>query len=67
MTKLTRIDQYVCIDTDKIIADEMRGIIESDCYGLCQEDLDNWAELQQAAKIILWNYVCHSELDHNDD
>ena len=54
--KTVRLDDYICIDIDKIIVDEMRDIIGSDCFSLCPEDDENWARLQEAAKVILENY-----------
>ena len=56
MSNPVRIDQYLCIDTDQIIVDEMQDIINNDCGSTYQEDLDAWVELQQAAEIVLKYY-----------
>ena len=66
MSKLTRIDQYICIDTDQIIVDAMRDIIDNDVVSPHLEDVHYWEELQQAAKIVLKNYVVCDPLDDND-
>ena len=60
MSGLTRIDQYLCIDTDRIMVDELEEIIGGDCGSSYQEDLDAWAELQQAAEIVLKYYTVPS-------
>jgi len=60
MSALTRIDQYLCIDTDRIMVDELEEIIGGDCGSSYQEDLDAWAELQQAAQIVLNYYTVPS-------
>jgi hypothetical protein len=53
----TRIDQYICLDVDKIIVDEMQEIVDGDCGSVMQEDLHDWIELQQAAQVILKYYT----------
>ena len=59
MSDLTRIDQYICIDVEQIVLDEMQAIVDRRLYHGTQEEKDDWAELQQAATIILKNYrVC---------
>ena len=63
MSDTTRIDQYICIDIEKIVADEMQEIISGECWSSCQEDLDDWAELQQAAQIVLKYYTVPGESD----
>lgn len=55
--RTTRIDQYICIDADKLIVDEMQDIVDNDCGSTFQEDIDDWKELQDAAKVILKNYT----------
>jgi len=57
MSEPVRIDQYICIDIDAIIIDEMKEIINSDCVGSHPEDVRNWVELQLAARIVLKNYT----------
>jgi len=57
MSDLTRIDQYLCLDVEKIMKDELEEIIGRDCGSTFQEDLDAWAELQQAAEIVLKYYT----------
>ena len=66
MSKLTRIDQYICIDTDQIIVDAMRDIIDNDGGSSHPEDVHCWEELQQAAKIVLKNYVVCDPLDDGE-
>ena len=56
MSNPVRIDQYLCIDIEKIMVDELEEIIGGDCGSTYQEDLDAWAELQQAAEIVLKYY-----------
>lgn len=56
MSKLERIDQYVCIDVDELICEEMRLIIESDCGSTHPDDVASWESLQAAAKLILEQY-----------
>ena len=55
--KTTRIDQYICIDTDQIIIDEMKDIIDNGCGSSMKEDIDDWERLQAAAKVILEFYT----------
>ena len=55
--KTKRIDQYICIDADQIIVDEMTELIESNCGSVLEEDQTYWKELQEAAKVILKNYT----------
>ena len=54
--KTTRIDEYICIDVDQIVIDEMRDIIDTECGSSFQEDIDDTARAQEAAKIILAYY-----------
>ena len=55
--KTTRIDQYICLDIDQIIIDEMNEILSQDLDRLhMQEDKDFWTEAQAAAKVILGCY-----------
>ena len=55
--KTERIDQYLCLDLDKIIADEMNYILENDCGSAMDEDVQYWEKLQEAAKVILDAYT----------
>ena len=55
--KTTRIDQYICIDSDQIIIDEMKDIIDNGCGSSMKEDLDEWERLQAAAKVVLEFYT----------
>ena len=54
--KTTRIDQYICIDSDQIIIDEMEEILSGDCGSDMKEDIDGWERLQAAAKVVLEFY-----------
>ena len=56
MSNPVRIDQYLCIDIEKVMVDELEAIIGGECWSSFQEDLDAWAELQQAAEIVLKYY-----------
>jgi len=61
MSEPVRVDQYICIDIEAIIIDEMEEIVNSDCVGGHPEDVRNWRELQQAARIVLKNYTVGGE------
>ena len=51
--KTKRIDQYICIDTDQIVIDEMKDILKTDCSKfMLEDDKADWKELQAAAKVI---------------
>jgi hypothetical protein len=52
-----RIDNYICIDTDQLIIDEMQEIVDTDTSRLCDDDTKSWLTLKEAAKIILGNYL----------
>jgi len=55
--KTTRIDQYICIDTDQVMVDEMTEIIEMEIDKQAHAvDKADWKELQAAARVILKNY-----------
>ncbi len=56
MSKLERIDQYVCIDVDELICEEMRLIIERGCGSTRPDDVASWESLQAAARLILEQY-----------
>ena len=55
--KTTRIDQYICIDSDQIIIDEMEEILAGDCGSNMKEDIVDWERLQDAAKVVLEFYT----------
>ena len=56
--KTTQIDQYICIDKDRIIIDEMEEILScSDCGSNMKEDIVDWERLQDAAKVVLEFYT----------
>jgi len=55
--KTTRIDQYICIDADQLIIDEMREIVDNGCGSHLKEDKKEWKRLQKAAKVILEFYT----------
>ena len=54
--KTTRIDQYICINVDELIVEEMQEIIDNDCRNLLKEDKEYWARLKEAAKVVLDTY-----------
>ena len=54
--KTTRIDQYICIDVDELIVEEMREIIDQKCGRMLKEDKEYWARLKEAAEVILDTY-----------
>ena len=59
MIETRRIDQYVCIDVEKLIVDEMRDIVCTvDSPNAHPEDREYMAELRKAALVILSNYEC---------
>ena len=63
MSNPVRIDQYICLDVEKIMVDELEAIIGGECWSSYQEDLDAWAKLQQAAEIVLKYYTVPGESD----
>ena len=50
--KTKRIDEYICLDVDQIIVDEMNYIIDGDYGKLCKVDREYWDKVIAAAKII---------------
>lgn len=54
--RTTRIDQYICLDVDRIIVDEMEEILSHDSGSNNPEDIADWKTLQMAAQVILENY-----------
>jgi len=51
------IDQYICIDKDQIVIDEMNEIIDTDTNSFnLKEDIKQWKQLQKAAKVVLGFY-----------
>ena len=63
MIEIKRIDQYLCIDIEKVIVDEMRYIIETENTSDHPEDIRDWSELQAAAHVIVRNYAVPGEDD----
>jgi len=55
--KTKRIDQYICIDSDQLIIDEMKDVIDNDSGSHLKEDRKEWKRLQKAAKVILEFYT----------
>jgi len=55
--KTKRIDQYICIDLDQLIIDEMKDVIDNDSGSHLKEDRKEWKRLQKAAKVILEFYT----------
>ena len=55
--KTTRIDEYICIDVDQIVVDEMKDIIDKDNGSHLEEDVKEWKRLQRAAKVVLEFYT----------
>ena len=55
--KTKRIDQYICIDSDQLIIDEMKDVIDNDSGSRLKEDRKEWKRLQKAAKVILEFYT----------
>ena len=55
--KTKRIDQYICIDSDQIIIDEMNDIIDQDGPYSFKEDEEYWEKMKEAAKVILDCYT----------
>ena len=55
--KTKRIDQYLCIDMDQVIVDEMTDIIEGDYGHLQKVDREYWDKMIEAAKVILDAYT----------
>ena len=57
--KTTRIDNYLCLDVERIVVDEMKVILETKSSMFAhEEDRVMWDELTAAAKVILENYDC---------
>ena len=55
--KTKRIDQYICIDTDQIIIDELKYIIEDDTTQLQKADKKYWKRMAAAAEVLLEAYI----------
>ena len=57
LMKTTRIDQYICIDSDQLMIDGLKEIIEySKQEWKLEEDRLMWEELGKAAPVILKYY-----------
>ena len=56
--KIKRIDEYICINIEKIIEDELRDILSNDIDNLSlEEDKKYYKKLQDAVKIVLKYYT----------
>jgi len=56
--KIKRIDEYICINIEKIIEDELRDILSNDIDKLSlEEDKKYYKKLQDAVKIVLKYYT----------
>ena len=56
--RTVRIDEYICLDVDQIVVDEMKGILNCKMRKTdFQTDRDNMAKLKRAARVILDNYT----------
>ena len=56
--KTTRLDQYICIDVDKVVIDEMNYLMEDSHLdnAIFPEDKKYWDEVRKAARVILTAY-----------
>ena len=54
---MKRIDQYLCIDFDKLIIDEMNEIIDNDSSYILKEDREYWKELKESAMVVRRHYT----------
>ena len=55
--KAVRIDEYICLDVDKIVVDEMKMILSCKLRKTdYQEDRDSMAKLKRAARVVLRHY-----------
>ena len=55
--KTKRIDDYICINIDQIITDELEEILNADIDDFWhEEDKKNWKKLQAAARVVLKYY-----------
>lgn len=55
--KAVRIDEYICLDVDRIVVDEMESILSCRMRKTDhQTDRDNMAKLKRAARTMLTNY-----------
>jgi len=56
--RTVRIDEYICLDVDQIVVDEMKGILNCKMRKTdFQTDRDNMAKLKRAARVMLGNYT----------
>ena len=56
--RTVRIDEYICLDVDQIIVDEMKSILNCKMHHTdFQSDRDNMAKLKRAARVMLSNYT----------
>ena len=61
--KTKRIDQYICIDVDKIVVDEMNWLMEDSHLEntLFPEDKKYWKKMRAAAKVVKSTYEVQNE------
>ena len=60
--RTTRIDEYICLDVDQIVVDEMKSILSCRMRKTdFQSDRDNMAKLKRAARVMLDNYTIAGE------
>jgi hypothetical protein len=56
--RTVRINEYICLDVDQIVADEMKSILNCKMRKTdFQSDRDNMAKLKRAARVMLGNYT----------
>jgi hypothetical protein len=61
--RTTRIDQYICIDVDRLVADEMKNILSCTAKYTHKEDRDYSVKVKRAAKVIFGYYTINGEVD----
>jgi hypothetical protein len=55
--RTVRIDEYICLDVDQIVIDEMESVLQCTMrHNDAQSDRDNMAKLKRAARVIRDNY-----------
>jgi hypothetical protein len=60
--KTVQIDQYICLDVDQIVADEMKMILSCKLRKTdFQEDRDSMAKTKRAARVILSHYTIRGQ------
>ena len=51
-----RIDEYICLNVDQIMLDELTDIIEMSLDDHDKEDKAFWGPIQKAAKVLMAAY-----------